>query len=142
MRRSLWGIAGFVVIAGALLGVVKLVYGGGRPYPHVATPPVVSVVEVAAELPLPPGCVTVAPDGRVFFDTHPFAAPGRFGAAHVFEWTESEVRPWPSVEAQSRFVAPFGIHADDHGRVWVTEPATLDRSGDTVFSDSIARAAP
>jgi len=147
----------FLVLVAALAGgvlVVKLVYGGGDAFPDVSTPPVVTDVEVAAELDLPPGCVTVAPDGRVFFDTHPFAAPGRFDAPHVYEWVNGRVEPWPSAEDQDLFVAPFGITADRAGRLWITEPATLDRSatrilgfdrdsGDVIFEhmlpDGVAR---
>ena len=114
-----------VVVLG--LGAVKVLYGGGEAFPDRSTPPVVTA-EVAATLEMPPGCVTIAPDGRVFFDTHPFSAPARFGAPHVFEWVAGEARPWPSEEAQSLFVAPFGITTDGKGRLWITEPATLDRS--------------
>lgn len=116
-----------LTILALALAAAKLALGGGEPFPIDTTAPE-RQAEIAATLPLPPGCVTVSPDGRVFFDTHPFAAPGRQGAPHVFELVEGEARPWPSLEAQSRFVAPFGITADTRGRLWVTEPATLDRS--------------
>ena len=116
-----------------ILGGVKLLFGGGDPFPDSSTPPSVSEVEIAATLALPPGCVTVSPDGRVFFDTHPFAGPGRFGAPHVFELVDGEARPWPDEERQDLFVAPFGITADGHGRLWITEPATLDRSATRIL---------
>jgi sugar lactone lactonase YvrE len=125
MTRALISVA--AVLAVALVGV-KLVYGGGEPYPDVSTAPVVSQVEVVARLALPPGCVTVTPQGRVFFDTHPFAAPGRFGEPALFELVDGEPVPWPSEARQELFVAPFGITADRQGRLFVTEPATLERS--------------
>lgn len=128
-RAFLVVIAGF----GGILLLVKLVYGGGAPYPDVSTRPAVSEVEVAATLDLPPGCVTIAPDGRVFFDTHPFAAPGRFGEPHVYELVDGEAQPWPSAADQDLFVAPFGITADRQGRLWITEPATLDRSATRIL---------
>lgn len=127
MRRPVRAAAALFLFVVSCLIAVKLRFGGGAPFPSDRTPPE-RTAEVAATLPLPPGCVAVSPDGRVFFDTHPFAAPGRLGAPHVFEWAGGEARPWPSAEAQSFFVAPFGLTADGQGRLWVTEPATLDRS--------------
>ncbi len=131
-------LAGLVVLIALVLVAAKLRYGGGEPFPDVSTAPAVSEVEVAATLDLPPGCVTVTPDGRVFFDTHPFSAPGRFGAPHVFELVDGEARPWPSVEGQDLFVAPFGITADRRGRLWITEPATLDRSATRLLAFDVA----
>lgn len=139
LRRTL-ATAGLALLAALLLGlvVVKLLYGGGAPYPHVGTAPAVSEVEVAATLDFPPGCITVTPRGRVFFDTHPFAAPVRFGAPQVFELVDGTPRPWPSAEAQAGFVAPFGITADRHGRLWITEPATLERSATRILGFDVA----
>lgn len=120
-------LGGFVLLA---LAGVKLVYGGGKEFPDRSTAPLVpeSEVEVALRHDLPTGCVTVTPEGRVFFDTHPFAAPARFGKPHLFELVDGEARPWPSEAAQDLLVAPFGITADGQGRLWLTEPATLDRT--------------
>ncbi|MDJ0786425.1 MAG: L-dopachrome tautomerase-related protein [Myxococcota bacterium] len=135
MARAL--IAGVALLAAALLGF-RLAFGGGEPYPDVSTPPVVRDVEVAATVDLPPGCVTVTPEGRVFFDTHPFAAPGRFGEPHVFELVDGKPVPWPSEAAQELFVAPFGITADRNGRLFLTEPATLDRPATRLLGFDVA----
>ena len=125
------GIIGAIAVA---LIAVKLFYGSGQPFVAPFPPPTVTEVEVAATLDFPPGCVTVSPDGRVFFDTHPFSAPGRFGAPHVFEWVDGKVRPFPNAEQQGIFVAPFGLTADRQGRLWLIEPATLDRSATRILA--------
>ncbi|MCA9698898.1 MAG: hypothetical protein KC431_15345, partial [Myxococcales bacterium] len=98
-------------------------------------------LEMAIRPELPPGCVTVTHDGRVFFDTHPFAAPARFAAPHVFELVDGQARPWPSAEAQDLFVAPFGLTADRQGRLWLIEPATLDRSATRLLAFDLASGA-
>lgn len=50
-------------------------------------------VATLVELPLPPGNVAVSPGGRIFFDLHPSARPGRFSAATVFEYFGQLGRP-------------------------------------------------
>ena len=121
-----------LVLMAAGLAAVKFRYGGGEPYPDVSTVPAVFNIN-AVELEFPPGCVTVTPGGRVFFDTHPFAAPGRFKAPHVFELVDGEPVPWPSEDEQWLFTAPFGITAGGHGRLWMIEPATLERSATRIL---------
>ena len=134
MKRIAQLLGATAVALVAVLVLVKLMYGGGRPFPSRATQPRIENVEIAATLPFPPGCVTVSEDGRVFFDTHPFAAPGRFGEPHLFELVDGEPTPWPSKDAQRELVAPFGITTDRQGRLWVTEPATLDRSATRILA--------
>lgn len=138
-RRTLvlGGLGSFALLMIALLVVVRLVYGGGTAFPDVSTPPLVNEVD-AVELTMPPGCVAVSREGRVFFDTHPFAAPGRFGEPHVFELVDGQPRPWPSAAAQSEFVAPFGMVVDDQERLWITEPATLDRPATRLIAFDVA----
>jgi sugar lactone lactonase YvrE len=133
MRRRLFQVLVVLVVLAVLvagaLGFLKFQYGRGVPYPGVGGEPVLppGAVTTAAVMEFPTGCVTVSDDGRVFFDTHPFAAPGRFVAPKVFEVIDGVARAWPSEEAQSIFIAPFGLTADRQGRLWFTEPATLDR---------------
>jgi len=133
MSRPLAFVSSALLLGAVSLALVKLMYGGGDPFPDMSTPAAVGTVEVAARLDLPPGCVTVAPDGRVFFDTHPFAAPGRFGEPHVFELIDGKPYPWPSAERQDLFVAPFGLTTDGQDRLWITEPATLDRAATRIL---------
>ncbi|MEX1362855.1 MAG: L-dopachrome tautomerase-related protein [Nannocystaceae bacterium] len=111
------------------LMVVRVLYGGGEPYPDLSTAPAVpsSDVEVLVELDLPPGNVTSAADGRIFFNTHPFAQSQRFADAFLFELVEGQPRPYPNEALQPDLQWVFGMTVDRQGRLWVISPATLDR---------------
>ena len=95
--------------------------------PVVATtaPWVESVaIETVAELPLPPGNVTVGPGGRVFFTFHPSAEP----QTKVAELLPSgEHAPYPDARWQTErddapyFVTPLSLRADAKGRLWVLD---------------------
>jgi sugar lactone lactonase YvrE len=125
-----------VVIAIVALGVlllvalvtVKVLYGGGEPYPSVATTPSVSAdaVSVVIELDRPPACIAVSADGRVFFDLHAFGHPKRFGEDLLFEVVNGEAVPFPSVEAQRDLRAPFGLTVGPRNRLWVVESGGLE----------------
>lgn len=116
------------VVALALL-FVKLRYGGGEPYPDLGTAPMVAAgdVRVLVELDMPPGNVASAPDGRVFFNTHPFARADRFADAFLFELVDGTPRPYPDAAAQPDLRFVFGMTVDAHERLWLISPATLDR---------------
>lgn len=123
--------SGAVVLAlvVVLLVGVRLVYGGGEPYPDQRTPPLVPAdeVEVLAELDWPPGNVTASAEGRIFFNTHPFVQSQRFADAFLFELVDGRPRPYPSAELQPDLQWVFGMTVDRQGRLWVISPATLDR---------------
>lgn len=127
----------------AALAAVKARYGGGRPYPDVSTPPrlAAAAVEVAAELALPPGNVTVSRAGRVFFNTHPFAQAHRFADAFLFELVDGAPRPYPDAAAQRDLAFVFGLHADALDRLWLVAPATLDRPRTRLFAYDLATGA-
>ena len=81
-------------------------------------------IEVVIELDTPPGNVTVAPDGRVFFTFHPAAKP----ALHVAEALPDgnfEVFPddaWQEPrEDGPYFVSPLSLRSDRKGRLWVLD---------------------
>ncbi len=129
MAKIKWVALVLAAVAAAGLGGVKLIYGGGDSFPLPSDTAEVAAGEVrSVELDMPPGCITASPSGRIFFDTHPFAAVRRFDLPHVFELVDGEPVPWPGVEEQELFVAPFGLTADAQDRLWFIEPATLDRS--------------
>jgi sugar lactone lactonase YvrE len=113
-----------------LLGVLKVRYGGGRDYPNVSTAALLGPgeLQVLVELDLPPGNITTSEDGRVFFNTHPFTQSHRITDAFLFELVDGKPRPYPDVQSQpdSKFV--FGMTVDRQRRLWLTSPATLDRS--------------
>lgn len=87
----------------------------------------VGELEVVAELPIRPGNVAPAAEGRVFATVHPLGAPA---AAQLIEITgRSSYRPWPSVALQrgtqdpsdDRIDSPLGLQADHHGHLWVID---------------------
>lgn len=125
-RTLLLFIAAFALV----LIFIKLRYGGGAIYPDVNTPPLVAqaAVQTLIELELPPGNVTSSRDGRIFFNTHPFTQSHRFTDAFLFELVDGVKRPYPDAASQvdARFV--FGMTVDAQNRLWLTAPATLDRS--------------
>lgn len=122
------GLATLAVVV-LLLVVIRLRYGGGKPYPDVNTPPIVadSAVQSLIELDMPPGNVTSSRDGRIFFNTHPFTQSHRFTDAFLFELVGGSKRPYPDAASQvdSRFV--FGMTVDGQNRLWLIAPAELDR---------------
>lgn len=126
LRRGALVVAAVVVLA---LLCVKLRYGGGQPYPDVGTPPLLADpdVHVLVELDMPPGNVASARDGRIFFNTHPFARSDRFADAFLFELVDGAPRPYPDAAAQADLRFVFGMTVDAHERLWLVSPATLDR---------------
>lgn len=110
------------------LGYLKIVYGGGQPYPDVSTQPLVaeSGLTKLAVLDYPPGNVAVSANGRIFFNYHPFAQAQRFTNATVFELVDGKPRPFPDAAAQSKYQGVFGMTVDRQQRLWFIEPAGLD----------------
>lgn len=122
---------GALLIAGLALGLgwLKLVHGGGSPYPSVATQPLypASAMETVATLDYPPGNVAVAGNGRIFVNYHPFAKAERFGPT-MFEVQNGKLVPWPSLQAQTQWQGVFGMTVDRQNRLWLIEPAGLDHA--------------
>lgn len=81
-------------------------------------------VEVVLELDTPPGNVTVAPDGRVFFTLHPAAKP-EMHVAEVLPGGTFEAFPdddWQQPRGdEPYFDSPLSLRADRQGRLWVLD---------------------
>ena len=108
-----------LVMAGLLLGFLKVRYGGAvRPFPDTTTAPLLSseTVEVVAELDEAPGNIAVSPDGRVFFNFHPEGRPSR----KVVEWVDGKAVPFPD-EGFPLFDAVFSLRIDLQGRLWTVD---------------------
>jgi hypothetical protein len=128
LLRTLGRVAmGFGAVLLLVLIVVKLRYGLGDPYPDVSAAPLVPPPDVLVELDLPPGNVTSAADGRIFFNTHPFTQSHRFTDAYLFEVAGGKPRPFPDAGSQKDLRFVFGMTVDKQNRLWLTCPATLDR---------------
>ena len=127
MKRLKW--LALALASGLLVVVVgvRVIYGGGRPYPDVNTEPA-TTLETLVELDFPPGNVTSSADGRIFFNTHPFARSDRFTDAFLFELVDGVPIPYPSPERQADVMFTFGMTVDEQDRLWVISPATLDRA--------------
>ncbi len=119
-----------IVLLIAALGFVYLKHGTGQMYPDTSTAPLrpTGDLQAAAMLVMPPGNVTVAPDGRVFFNTHPFAQAQRFDLPTLFELVDGKPVPYPSMEFQKKLQGTFGLKVDQHQRLWMIEPRGLDHA--------------
>ncbi len=98
-------------------------------------------IEVVIELDTPPGNVTVAPDGRVFFTFHPAAKP----ALHVAEALPGgSFEVFPDIEWQEPredgpyFVSPLSLRADRKGRLWVLDHGDFGKETPSLTAFDIA----
>jgi len=122
----------FRTIAMALIGLValaliglKLVYGGGQPYPSVSTDPARSDLEIAIELPFPPGMVAAGPQGQIYYTYHPFHAPQDHTDALLFEWRDGMSVPIAQGLGE-RLHGIFGITVDARGWIWAVRPGAME----------------
>lgn len=127
-RYLLRGLALLLALLTAALVSVRCLYGGGQPYPDTSTPPLLpnERLTVLAEVEMPPGNVTSSPDGRIFFNLHPFAEPWRYTESFVFELVDGVPRPYPSAQMQGELRGVLGMTADRQGRLWMIVPSGLE----------------
>ncbi len=127
-RRALWAIGSLVGLMAVLLVTVRIMLGGGEPYPGVSTTPRLGAdaLEVLVELELPPGNITSSRTGRIFFNTHPFTEPQRFTDRFVFELVDGVPQAYPSEEFQPRMQGVLGMTVDSLDRLWLVAPAGLE----------------
>jgi hypothetical protein len=118
----------------ALLAVIMILaiavywrYGGkGRPFPDLATAPILpdSAVEIVARLDEPPGNLAVSDTGRVFFTYHAESRPD----IKVLELVDGRPVPYPDLEFQSKrpegkpyFDQVFSVRVDRQNRLWTLD---------------------
>ena len=102
--------------------VVRVRYGGGRPYLGVTGPPILAdtALETVLEVSEPIGNVAVSADGRVFFTVHPESRPT---GPKLYEWRDGAARPYPDAASQGRlFETPLGVVVDRQHRLWTVDP--------------------
>ncbi|MEL6830853.1 MAG: L-dopachrome tautomerase-related protein [Pseudomonadota bacterium] len=112
-------------LVGAALIAVKLIYGGGQPHPDVSTAPLRDDLEVAIELPFPPGMVAAGPNGEIFYTYHPFHAPQDHTDALLFGWEDGRSIPIGEGLGE-RLHGVFGITVDTRGWVWAVRPGAME----------------
>jgi hypothetical protein len=128
MKKWTLKLGAFLVVVLAMSLIwLKLVHGGGQPYPGVKTDPLLppTALETVVTLDCPPGNVAVSAKGRIFVNCHPFAKADRFGPT-VFEVANGRLVPWPNLQAQPSWQGVFGMTVDTQNRLWLIEPAGLD----------------
>jgi len=116
-----------ILMFAVLVGFVKYRYGGGEPFPAQAIQAELAaeVLEVVADLPLPPGNIATATDGRIFFTFHPEARP----EVNVAELVNGQAQPWPSMAFQPggdeplHFQNVLSLRIDGQGRLWTLDNA-------------------
>jgi sugar lactone lactonase YvrE len=121
LRIALW-VALILVTSLAIL--VRLRYGGGKPYPDVTGDPILSGdnLETVLSYPEPIGNVAVNSDGRGFFTVHPESRPA---GAKLLEFRGGEAWPYPSEALQDElFETPLGLVVDRRQRLWVIDHGT------------------
>jgi sugar lactone lactonase YvrE len=108
--------------------LVRLRYGGGQTgFPDRTSLPVfdVNVLEVVADLMVPPGNLAVSEDGRLFFSFHPEARPD----IRVAEWKDGAAVAYPSEAYQGPgkqdlyFDTVLSVRIDSKNRLWALDLA-------------------
>lgn len=115
-----------LVLLCALLGFIKVRYGGGEPgFPDRTGTPLLaeSALEVVAELPTPPGNIAVAANGRVFVSLHPEARP----RLKIVELVNGAMQPYPNLAFQTGDGEPrffrdvLSLRIDRQNRLWTLD---------------------
>lgn len=121
-------LLGFAALFLALLLVVRLIYGGGRPYPDLALDRTANTpaAEVAFEYAEPIGGIAVAASGDVFFTVHSASRPH---GNKLLRLRDGIAAPFPDGAAQQKqLVSPLGLALDGRGWLWVIDHGNHGRS--------------
>ncbi len=122
MRWVLRLVVAVVALMFVLTIVIRVRYGGGRPYLGVTGPPILAddALEAVVEFPEPIGNVAVSRTGRVFFTVHPESRPT---GPKLYEWRDGRAVPYPDAASQDRlFETPLGVAVDRQDRLWTVDP--------------------
>lgn len=129
LRRFVLLLLTLLVLVGILAVVIWVRYGGGSAsFPDRNTAAKLggtALLEVVANLDLPPGNIAVSPEGRIFFSFHPEAHP----STKIAELVDGKPVPYPSEDYQhSRKGQPFfetvlSLRVDRLGRLWTLDNA-------------------
>lgn len=114
-----------LAIVGGIALASRWTLGGGERLEDRTEDPVLdsSVLEVVANLPLPPGNIAVSKTGRVFFTFHPEGNP----RISVAELVDGKPVPYPDDDFQNgrketlHFQTPLALRIDHQERLWVLD---------------------
>ena len=108
-------------LAALVLAGVRARYGGGAEFPDRSGVPVLGAdaLELVAELPHPPGNITVSASGRVFATFHPEGSP----PISVFEIVDGNPVAYPpgGLPGDLAYQTVLSIRADRRNRLWVLD---------------------
>jgi sugar lactone lactonase YvrE len=122
MRIVLRLVLLLLVLCVLLVVALWLRYGGGERFEDRTTDPEMdaSVLEVVADLDLPPGNIAVSSSGRIFFSFHPEAQP----PVQVAELVDREPVPYPpDLPDELAYQSVLSLRIDRQGRLWVLDNA-------------------
>jgi sugar lactone lactonase YvrE len=107
-----------VLFIGLSAAVLDAIYGGGDPFPDMTTAAELNqdALEVIAELDYPPGNISVAPDGRVFFTFHPEARP----PVNIAELINGKAEPL-SLPDGIDLSSVLSLRVDRQNRLWLLD---------------------
>jgi len=125
MRILKWALASTILVLLFGLLAIKVIYGGGTPYPDISTPPRYDTATAEITLPFPPGMVAVGPESRLYYTYHPFHRPQDHTEHLVFEWREGVGHPI-APNLADRLTGVFGITVDSQGNVWAVRPGAME----------------
>lgn len=105
--------------------------GIGSPFPDqpflksstAVLPP--TVLDIAVELPMPPGNVAVSSKGRVFFNYHPEYNP----PVKILEMSSRSVKLFPNEAFQKEIMTVLSLRVDSKDRLWLLDYANHGISG-------------
>jgi len=120
-------VAGLAALVAVLILGAWIRYGGGDRFPDRTSAPLLpaSVLEVVADLDLPPGNIAVSESGRVFFTFHPEARP----PVNLAELVDGKPVPYPNSAYQPggseplHFQSVLSLRIDRQGRLWALDNA-------------------
>ncbi|MFQ6005782.1 MAG: SMP-30/gluconolactonase/LRE family protein [Woeseia sp.] len=111
----------FVLIIGIALAVVRVRYGGGKPYRDLSTGPLIdeSALEEVFAYPEPIGNVAVSPEDRIFFTVHPESRPK---GNKLLELIAGAAEPYPDGASQKNlFNTVLGLVVDRRNILWTID---------------------
>ena len=121
MRIARYAFVLVLALTAILLAGVRARYGGGAEFPDRSGQPALGAdaLELVAELPHPPGNITVSPSGRVFATYHPEGAP----PISVFEIVAGKPVAYPpgGLPGDLQYQTVLSLRADRNNRLWVLD---------------------